>query len=328
MYAHMMHDKIIIIYGPTGVGKTDLSLALAEKFPIEIINGDLGQFYVPLSIGTAKPDWRHEAVAHHLFDVLDKPENFTVVQYRALLLQKVADIQARGKIPVIVGGSGFYIKSLFFPPKNCDDVVENHQQEESVYRHCSNQELWQLLESKDAQRAQKLYVTDRYRIERALALLDRGIVPSACQPDYISLDSDVLLVFCNRPREQLKERIKKRTESMLLAGWLHEVSTILLHDKMDVWKKFLTRKKLIGYPECIAYLESEQHPKDKALLIEIIQNKTWQYAKRQITFWKTVEKQLNAWFTYPSCAQEIFLSQEGSVAQFMETVRNFIEAKK
>src|SRR3990172_4748508 len=103
---------MLIIYGPTGVGKTDMALAIAERMPSEIVNMDVGQFYTPLSIGTAKPAWRSSPVPHHLFDILDTPKNITVVEYRTLLLKKINEIRDRGNLPIVVGGSGFYLYSL------------------------------------------------------------------------------------------------------------------------------------------------------------------------------------------------------------------------
>src|SRR5260221_12969282 len=106
---------MLVLYGPTGVGKTDLALALAEHIPVEIINMDVGQFYTPLSIGTAKPDWKHSTVAHHLFDIIDAPAHCTVTEYRSLVYKKIQEIRERGRLPILVGGSGFYLHVLLFP---------------------------------------------------------------------------------------------------------------------------------------------------------------------------------------------------------------------
>ena len=103
---------MLIVYGPTGVGKTELSLSIAKTVPSEIINIDVGQLYTPLSIGTAKPDWRSSSIPHHLFDVVDTPKNYTVAQYRTIFYQKVHEIIARGNLPIVVGGSAFYIQPL------------------------------------------------------------------------------------------------------------------------------------------------------------------------------------------------------------------------
>ena len=112
-----MPKKIIILYGPTGVGKSDCALALGEKFPLELINADVGQFYTSFSIGTAKPDWKNQKMAHHLFDILNEPIDFSVAEYRKKILETCQNIWQKSKTPIIVGGSGFYLKSIFFPCK-------------------------------------------------------------------------------------------------------------------------------------------------------------------------------------------------------------------
>src|SRR5271156_1977599 len=112
MKTKVNHPCMLIVYGPTGVGKTDLALAIAKRIPAEIINMDVGQFYTPLSIGTAKPDWKQSPIPHHLFDIINNPINYTVNDYRTVLYTTVKEILARGNLPILVGGSGFYLHSL------------------------------------------------------------------------------------------------------------------------------------------------------------------------------------------------------------------------
>ena len=109
-------SNVLIISGPTASGKTNLSEKIAQEFDGEIINADVGQFYVPLSIGTAKPDWKNSPLKQHLFDIIDEPVNFNVSRYRELVFDKVNEIWAQNAIPILVGGSGFYLKSLFQAP--------------------------------------------------------------------------------------------------------------------------------------------------------------------------------------------------------------------
>ena len=111
---------LLIISGPTASGKTDLSEKISKIFPSEIINADIGQFYQPLNIGTAKPDWKNKPIQHHLFDILDKPEDLSVFRYYSLVLNKANIICKNNKIPIITGGSLFYLKSLYFPPKELE----------------------------------------------------------------------------------------------------------------------------------------------------------------------------------------------------------------
>ena len=108
--------KAVVITGPTGVGKSDLALKLAEEVNGEIVNADIGQFYTPLTIGTAKPDYKSTPLKHHLFDLIDTPTHFTVVDFRFHVATLVQDLYNHGITPIIVGGSSFYLKALFFPP--------------------------------------------------------------------------------------------------------------------------------------------------------------------------------------------------------------------
>lgn len=313
----MNKNKLIIIYGPTGVGKTDYALGLGKDQSIEIINGDVGQFYEPLAIGTAKPCWKNETIPHHLFDVLTEPVDCTVGQYRSKVLAKVKEVWGRGNLPVIVGGSGFYIKSLFFVPvgPHCD------KQEVEQDSLVSTQELWERLKKRDPERAQALYIQDRYRIERALALLNKGIQPSGCVPEYQNLDADTLLIFLNRDRNELYQRINGRTQSMMDQGWLQEVEPLLGTE----WEPFLIRKKLIGYNEIITYLQGDRTNQEKEYLVNVIQKKTRNYAKRQLTFWRMLEKLMNQKLHKPSCAIEISLSQDEAKKVFDRVVHNFIK---
>ena len=118
---------VFIVYGPTGVGKTSLVDDLAKEVSLEIINGDVGQFYKPFTIGTAKPDWKNYQTPHHLFDIIDQPKSITVAEYRKLICQKVDEVSSRGNLPVIVGGSGFYLKSLFYPPIIVNSINKNSE---------------------------------------------------------------------------------------------------------------------------------------------------------------------------------------------------------
>ena len=125
--------NMLIIYGPTGVGKSDLACTIAEKVPAEIVNADMGQLYTPLSIGTAKPNWQQEPSRHHLFDVMNEPRNCTVIEYRQMLKMVLQDIWSRGKLPIVVGGSGFYVQSIFYPPVASHTDSKNWSEHGMIY---------------------------------------------------------------------------------------------------------------------------------------------------------------------------------------------------
>lgn len=270
---------MVIIFGPTAVGKTDFAENIAQHIPAEIVNMDLGQFYTPLSIGTAKPDWRHSTIAHHLFDLLDTPQDFTVATYREVLLKTLSGIWARGNLPIIVGGSAFYLQSIFFPPSAPTGVLDDPHEDDS----------WELLYSIDPARAEAIDKNDQYRIQRALNIWrSTGNKPSEYSAVY-EAPCSYDLFFLTRDREQLYERIDKRVLAMMDAGLLKEVADL----KDTEWETFLCSKKLIGYDDLLSYLKSdEQTDEQLARAIAIIQRRTRNYAKRQHTFWRMLEKKI------------------------------------
>lgn len=284
----MSNKKFIIITGPTGVGKSALAEQLASLIEGEIINADMGQFYTPLTIGTAKPDYKNSPSKHHLFDVLDAPINFSVTAYRETLLATMTDIWQRGKMPLIVGGSGFYVRSLFFPPQDPIQKIPLDDHIESM----AHNELWPLLYQIDPQRAEQLHPNDTYRIKRALAIwYQTGQKPSSMQPAFISPGNGIV-IFVTRQREQLYTLINERVHVMLDAGWVDEVAQL----NQD-WHDFLLTKKIIGYPEVIEYLKNNISTDQ---LRSLIQQKTRNYAKRQWCFWQSLKKDILTFDTQSS----------------------------
>lgn len=276
---------ILIISGPTASGKTDLAEKIATIFPAQIINADVGQFYKPLSVGTAKPDWQKSPIKQHLFDVLDEPKDLTVFKYDELVYEKIDQILKLGQLPIIVGGSLFYIKSLYFPPRKIEKKLQEHFAD---FSQIPDEKLWDELNKIDPQRAAKLHKNDIYRIKRALEIWQTsGIKPSEQEPEYAPKFNS-FFVFVNLPKEKLHERIDKRTEIMIKQGWIEEAKNFLGIS----WESFLRCKGLIGYPEIFDWLKKGSHNIELKKLIEDIQVHTKQYAKRQITFWKSLKKQL------------------------------------
>ena len=174
---------MVVIAGSTGVGKTDFALNLGKDLPIEIVNADTGQFYEPLTVGTAKPDWKTNSIPHHLFDIFTTPRSCTILEYRKLLSACLEDIWKRNKIPVIVGGSTFYIESIFFEPAQPDQI--DKAQEDLDLTLFDDLSLWDKLNAIDPQRAEEIHPHDHYRLTRALTLWHTtGIKPSKQRPSY------------------------------------------------------------------------------------------------------------------------------------------------
>lgn len=278
-----MDNFFIIILGPTGVGKSELAERIAQNISGEIVNGDNGQMYGPLSIGTAKPAWKAHPIPHHLFDVIDEPKQFSVAQYRKKLLEVMESIWSRKNIPVIVGGSSFYIYSIFFPPKETETRQEKVP-EIALSNVKSSEELWEQLFSVDNSRALKIHKNDRYRIGRALQLWENlHCEPSLLKPVFLP-PKNFLIISVARERAELYKRINDRVEEMFMQGWVAEVQN--LNDK---WKEFLFFKKLIGYSEILDYLKNNE---SLMLVKEQISRKTRNYAKSQISFWRKFKSDL------------------------------------
>lgn len=275
-----MKNRVFIIAGPTGIGKTEFSFELAKKVNGEIVNIDMGQFYDSLSIGTAKPNLDSVPIKHHLFDLLKKPTSLTVTEYRKILSEKVKDLHNKNITPILVGGSNFYILSLFYPPIEIAEKSHNRKVD------LDSGNLYQKLEKIDPERAIELDPNDTYRIERALQIYNTtGLKPSSLKPKLAPLFDDVSLIILERNRSELYDRINERTLEMIKNGWLKEVDNL-----SDNWKHFLSEKKIIGYDIILNYLNGKILNKDE--LVSKIQKATRNYAKRQVTFLKKLEKDI------------------------------------
>lgn len=319
-----MKPFFIVITGPTGVGKTDFisQLESALSTPISIINGDMGQMYSPISIGTAKPDWKSQTTPHYLFDVIDEPVSYTVTQYNQKVNDCLIECWKQNRLPIIVGGSGFYLKSLFYPPLNPEiDISQKFSQDYpgiDVDLSKENKELWEILNKIDPERAAVIDRNDIYRIERALDLWYKtGKLPSSFKPIY-NPPAQYLVFFLTRDINDLYNRINNRVLCMLNSGWIEEVENL-----SQEWKLFLEQKKLIGYAEVIAFLKKECNiPKDK--LISTISVKTRNYAKRQITFWKSFSKLLKSSNIYEI---DLGVNLEICVMDLVKKIKNIYDNK-
>ncbi len=294
---------VVIISGATATGKSALALELAKKISGEIVNADIGSFYTPLTIGTAKPDWRSDSqqkvdgdiveIKHHLFDILDTPDNFTVVQFRQRLKSLFEEIWDRGHTPILVGGSAFYVKSFFYAQQDIPDATLWTQELEISPR--STQELWDELNIIDSVRAGSINQGDRYRIIRALAIFKATAKKPSEFVQIIEPIAPFYFIVCTRQRDELYKKIDDRVVQMLQSGWLDEVEAL----RGTEWETFLSKKKLIGYDDLLA-LDDVKSIQAANLMTDLaqqkivaqIQQKTRNYAKRQIIFLNKLEREL------------------------------------
>lgn len=283
-----MEKKLIVLAGPTATGKTKLGVLLAKTLDGEVVSADSMQLYRGMDIGTAKPSMaEREGIPHHLFDLADPRENFSVARYVEAAGQCVDDILARGKQPILVGGTGLYIEALCRGQHFADTPPETpHRQ---VLQAQATQEgsaaLFKRLEAIDPESAARLHPNDTKRLIRALEVfLDTGktltqhnLEKAALRPRYARL----LIGLTFAERADLRTRINLRVDEMLARGLLEEVRALLLAGVSPAG----TAMQAIGYKELLPVL-TQNAPLEPA--IEEIKLRSRQYAKRQLTWFRNL----------------------------------------
>lgn len=260
---------VLCIVGPTAIGKTKLSIALARTFNGEIISGDAFQFYKGLDIGTAKATpSEQEQAKHHLLDILEPNAEFSVADYQILVREKIKEIQSRGNLPIIVGGSGLYIQSVIEDYR----FGGNQRDKTSKYETLPLETLQALLKEKNPQLYASIDIMNQRRVIRALEKDDEDIQTNP-KPYY----DDALIIGLNTDREVLYQRINERVVKMMDEGLLEEVKK--LYDR-DIHGQSI---KAIGYKELYAYFDGLIGLNEA---VELIQKKSRHYAKRQLTWFR------------------------------------------
>ena len=276
---------LVILVGPTAVGKTAASIGLAKALNGEIISGDSMQIYKGLDIGTAKISKEEmQGVPHHLIDIKEPWESFSAAEFKRLADAAIADIHSRGKLPIIVGGTGFYINGVLyeyhFGEADTDEAYRARLEQYAAEN--GNEALWNILNEKDPDSAAKLHSNDTKRVIRALEVLHvTGIRASERQNtvDKGTLRYNAVYIALSLPREILYERINKRVEQMIADGLEQEVRNAL---DAGVAQDALAMTSL-GYRQMIQYLDGEI---SLERAIELIQRDTRHFAKRQLTWFR------------------------------------------
>ncbi len=277
---------LIAIGGPTASGKSSLALALAALVRVEILNFDSMQIYRGMDIGTAKPDdAERKTVPHHLLDLRDPDEPFSVGQYIPFFRESVKSITGRGGLPVAVGGTGLYLRGalggIFEGPQRDDELRDEMRNSESENPGF----LYRMLEKKDPETAFRTMPNDLVRIIRALEVLElTGTSISELQREHSFRDRpfDADIYCLNPERETLYRWIEERVDLMMEEGFLAEVQRL----KGKGYSRDLTSMKALGYRELMAHLDGET---SLAEAVELIKRSTRRYAKRQITWFKGEE---------------------------------------
>lgn len=309
-------EKIIIIVGPTAVGKTDLSIQLAKKYDGEIINGDSMQVYQHLDIGTAKPTaTERDGVPHHLLDFLPENESFSAAKFQEMARIKISDILSRGKLPIVVGGTGLYIEALIYDVSHGGEATPSPKFRKKCHELVSkigNQGLWEKLASIDPESAERIHPNNVRRVIRALEVYEQtGEKFSKYQKERQQRKPlyDTLIIGLDTDRQLLYERINERVQLMMASGLEREVRT--LYEKFS---ETAPAFKGIGYREFLPYFSREIN---LAEVMANIQKNSRHYAKRQLTWFRN-RLPVDHWYN--------LIEQPTASKQLARDVTNFLEA--
>ena len=286
-----MHDNdrqkkpLIVLTGPTAVGKTKLSISLAKAVGGEIISADSMQVYKYMDIGSAKirPE-EMSGVPHHLVDILKPEEEFHIVRFQEMAKEAMNDIYERGRIPILVGGTGFYIQAV------TRDIDFTQAEQEDGYRReleamaqeQGSEALHQMLQKVDPVSAAQIHANNVKRVIRALEFYHQNHAPiSAHNQEQKERTSSYNLAYfvLNAPRDLLYERIDRRVDEMMEQGLLDEVKRL----KSMGYHRGMVSMQGLGYKEILAYLDGE-YPLDEA--VRILKRDTRHFAKRQLTWFR------------------------------------------
>ncbi len=305
-------NKLLVITGPTASGKTAYSLELAKSFSGEIISADSMQIYRGMDIGTAKATAEERAlVPHHLIDIVSPNEPFSAEQYRALALEKINEIISRGNLPIVVGGTGLYIDSLFRGPMSASPESDPEYREAllaGVKTDADKHALWEKLKEIDPVSAEKIHENNVRRVARALEIYEKSGKPKSYFDELSQKEkppfSPLVIAFDFHDRENLYKRINQRVDKMIEGGLLSELRALLDGGHLDADS---LAAQAIGYKELIAYLRGECSYSDA---VEEIKLSTRRYSKRQLTWFRHMEREC------------VYLDDEAGKLRSGEAVKN------
>lgn len=278
-------NEIIAIIGPTAVGKTALSFKLAERFQTELVSADAYQVYKGMDIGTAKATKDELATySHHLIDIIEPNEDFSAAAFQEAARTTIEDLHERGKIPILVGGTGLYVQSLL---EGYEFKAKRHSKEE---RQAASSRIAALSEDE-----LKAYITEKtgyeppdwhellsnsHRLVRLVGAIEKGDGAAAVMPQKAGGPLyHAFVIGLSLPRQVLYERIEKRIDAMIEAGWIDEVQQLL----QDGVSPEAQAMKAIGYKELALYLDGQLSLEAAS---ELIKKRTRHFAKRQMTWFK------------------------------------------
>ena len=278
-------NEIIAIIGPTAVGKTALSFKLAERFQTELVSADAYQVYKGMDIGTAKATKDELATyRHHLIDIIEPNEDFSAAAFQEAARTTIEDLHERGKIPILVGGTGLYVQSLL---EGYEFKAKRHSKEErqaalSRIAALSEEELKAYITEKTGYEPPDWHelLSNSHRLVRLVGAIEKGDGAAAVMPQKAGGPLyHAFVIGLSLPRQVLYERIEKRIDAMIEAGWIDEVQQLL----QDGVSPEAQAMKAIGYKELALYLDGQL---SLEVASELIKKRTRHFAKRQMTWFK------------------------------------------
>lgn len=308
----MKNNRILVIAGPTAVGKTEYAIDAARRFNGEIVSCDSMQLYRYMNIGSAKPTVQEQQMAvHHLIDFADPREPFSVAEYQKKAKAAIRDIMDRGRLPVISGGTGLYLNSILYD-MDFADAPRNSEFRDFLIKLSDEKgtaALHEMLTEQDSQAAERIHPNNRVKLIRALERLHEGegsVRPfgGLCTE---SGDYEPLLVGLTRDREELYDRINRRVDLLIKRGLADEVRSLTA---MGLTAEDISMKG-IGYKEIIEYLEGKS---DLETAADNIRKNTRHYAKRQLTWFRRYDKM--KWFNLSEYLNDDIAKED--IAEWLE----------
>lgn len=307
------NDKLIVLVGPTAVGKTELSIEIAKAFNGEIVSGDSMQIYRGMDIGTAKINKEEmDGVPHHLIDIKDPDEPFSVAEFQQLVRIKIKEIITRGHQPIIVGGTGLYIQAVLYDYQFSDEPKNEKiriQLEDRVQKG-ETMQLYEQLQKIDPKTASNIHPNNSRRVIRALEVYyTTGKTMSEIQSTQkSSMLYQTALIGLTMDREKLYERINKRVDLMMKQGLLEEVKS-LYNSGLDREAQSI---KAIGYNELFGYLDGHYSLQEA---VELLKKNSRNFAKRQLTWFRN--KMDVSWFDMTDVGEELKMEKTKEIINFI-----------
>lgn len=279
--------RVIVLSGPTCCGKSALAMQLAQAIDGEIISADSMQVYRKMDIGTAKATVEERLVVpHHLIDIREVQESFNVVDFYYEARQACQQILDRGNVPIIVGGSGFYLHTLLYgPPSGPPSVPELRKKLEEEMESLGSEVLYERLMQLDPQYAHTITKNDKQKIVRALeiiALTHKKVSKLSWKGRRRPQNFDFRCWFLHRPKEKLYQRIDQRCDQMLAAGFLQEVEQL----KQEGLKNNTSACQAIGYRQALDFLTKDHNLANYEQFVKDFKQATRHYVKRQLTWFR------------------------------------------